>query len=92
MASNMDRPEIERLASEVARLAGETPAEAVRRALEERRSRLARRPRAGDRAERLRRFLEAEVWPLVPPEGRGRRLFREEADGLFGFGEDTRGS
>lgn len=88
MASNMNSPEIENLASEVARLAGETPVEAVRRALEERRSRLARRPRTGNRAERLRRFLEAEVWPLVPPEERGRRLSREEEDALLGFGED----
>ena len=84
----MNSPDIEKLASEVAHLAGETPAEAVRRALEERRSRLVRRPRAGDRAERLRRFLEAEVWPLVPAEERGRRLSREEEDVLLGFGED----
>ncbi|MBI4705573.1 MAG: type II toxin-antitoxin system VapB family antitoxin [Deltaproteobacteria bacterium] len=88
MASNMNSPEIERLASEVARLAGETPGEAVRRALEERRSRLARRRPAGDRAERLRRFLESEVWPLVPAEERGRRLPRDEEDALLGFGED----
>ncbi|NMC68503.1 MAG: type II toxin-antitoxin system VapB family antitoxin [Myxococcales bacterium] len=88
MASNMDSPEIEELASEVARLAGETPAEAVRRALEERRVRLARRRPAGNRAERLRRFLEAEVWPLVPAEERGRRLSRDEEDVLLGFGED----
>jgi antitoxin VapB len=87
----MNSPEIEKLASEVARLTGETPAEAVRRALEERRSRLARPPRAGDRAERLGRFLEAEVWPLVPPEERGRRLSREEEDALLGSGEEATG-
>jgi hypothetical protein len=87
-ATNMNSPEIEKLASEVAKPAGETPTEAVRRALEERRSRLARRPRTGDRAERLRRFLEAEVWPLVPPEERRRRLSREEEDALLGLGED----
>ncbi|MDI7266754.1 MAG: type II toxin-antitoxin system VapB family antitoxin [Myxococcota bacterium] len=91
MASNMNSPEIEKPASEVARLAGETPHEAVRRALEERRSRLARRRPAGDRADRLRRFLEAEVYPLVPPEERGRRLSREEEDALLGFGEEAAG-
>jgi len=88
MALDMNNPEIERLASEVARLAGETVVEAVCRALEERRTRLARGQHSSDRAERLRRFLETEVWPLVPPEERGHRLSREEEDTLLGFGED----
>lgn len=37
----IDSPELERLVDEVARMAGESRAEAVRRALEERRERLA---------------------------------------------------
>lgn len=88
MASNTNSPDIERLAVEVARLAGETPEQAVRGALEERRQRLSRKGPAGDRTARLRRFLEEEVWPVVPPEERGRRLSREEEDAILGFGED----
>ena len=41
MALNIKNREVERLASEVATLAGESKTEAVRRALEERRGRLA---------------------------------------------------
>lgn len=82
---NIKNAEVERLAAEVAELTGETKTEAIRRALAERRSRLAFRigePRA---AERLQRFLAEEVWPLVPPEEAGRRMTRAEEEALLGF-------
>jgi prevent-host-death family protein len=39
---------------------------------------------AAERAGRLRRFLEQEVWPTVPAEERGRALTRAEEDAILG--------
>jgi antitoxin VapB len=72
----------------VARITGETKTEAIRLALVERRRRLERRARSSDRAARVRKFLEQEVWPLVPEGERGRRMSREEEDALLGYGPD----
>lgn len=86
MALNLKNPEVERLVEEVARLTGETKTEAVRRALLERKDRLASRVDPADRAGRARRFLESSVWPLVPADQVGRRLSRGEEDEILGFG------
>ena len=88
MALNIKNDAVERLVAEVARLAGESKTEAVRRALEERKARLAYRLVDGDRASRLRRFLETEVWPRVPPEELGRRMTREAEDEILGYGKE----
>ena len=88
MPLNIKNAEVERLVTEVARLAGESKTEAVKRALEERRARLVHRVPEADRAGRLRRFLETEVWPLVPGDQIGRRLTREEEDAILGYGEE----
>jgi antitoxin VapB len=68
MPLNIKNREVERLAAEVADLAGETKTEAVRRALAERRDRLAYRISGTNRGARLRRFLELEVWPAATQE------------------------
>jgi antitoxin VapB len=86
MALNLKNAEVERLAAEVAQLAGESKTEAVRRALLERRQRLVYRL-GSDRAGRIRRVLEEEVWPLVPDHERGRRLSSEEEDQVLGYSE-----
>ena len=88
VALNIKNAEVERLAEEIARLTGESKTEAVRRALSERRQRLAHRIDAADREGRLRGFLEREVWPLVPPDELGRRLTADEEDAILGFGPD----
>lgn len=88
MALNIKNAAVERLVLDVARLAGESKTEAVRRALEERKARLAYRVVDGDRAARLRRFLETEVWPAIPATERGRRLSREEEDRILGYGRE----
>ena len=88
MALNIKNEAVERLAAEVARLSGESKTEAVRRALEERRERLAHRVIDGDRTSRLRRFLETEVWPRVPAAELGRRMSREEEEGILGYGKE----
>jgi antitoxin VapB len=88
MALNIKNAAVERLVDEVARLSGESKTEAVRRALEERRARLSYRVVDGDRTSRLRRFLETEVWPTVPPQELGRRMTREEEEQLLGYGQE----
>ena len=86
MALNIKNREVERLAADVARLAGESKTQAIRRALEERRGRLALRVVRKDRRADLLRFLEREVWPVVPRRLRGRRLSRREEDAILGYG------
>jgi antitoxin VapB len=54
---NIKNAEVETLVAEVARLAGESKTEAVRRALEERRARLRLAPTAREREARLQRAL-----------------------------------
>jgi antitoxin VapB len=88
MALNIKNSAVERLAEEVARLSGESKTEAVRRALEERKARLAYRMADGDRASRLRRFLETEVWPTIPAGELGRRMSREEEEQILGYGRE----
>ena len=87
MALNIKNAEVERLAEEISRLTGETKTEAVRRALEERKDRLAYREAHASRADRLRAFLEREVWPVVPGGQLGRTLSKEEQETILGYGE-----
>ena len=88
MALNIKNRAVEQLAEEVARLSGESKTEAVRRALEERKARLAYRMADGDRSARLRRFLETEVWPTIPARELGRRMSREEEEQILGYGRE----
>jgi antitoxin VapB len=88
MALTIENPEAERLAAEVAEMAGESQTEAVRKALEERRQRLTSQNASPDRVARLRRFLEEEVWPNIPPDVRGKKLTKEEREEILGYGPD----
>ena len=88
MALNIKNPEVESLATEVARMTGESKTEAVRQALAERKARLSLRIDPSSRQARVRRFLERDVWPHVPPSERGRRLTRDEEDAVLGYGPD----
>lgn len=85
MALNIKNAEVERLASELATLTGESKTEAVRKALEERKARVAQQV-ARSKRDRWLNFLEEEVWPTVPEDELGRRLTREEEDELLGYG------
>ena len=87
VALNIKNVEVERLAAEVARLTGESKTEAIRRALDERRSRLRNRS-ASDRRARVLKFLETMVWPSLPKSQVGRRLTREEEDAILGYGPE----
>lgn len=88
MALNIKNAEVERLAGEVATMTGESKTEAVRRALEERRQRLALQGASRRRGDEFLRYLEAEVWPKLPPELRRQRLSREEKEKILGYGPE----
>ena len=88
MPLNIKSAEVERLVAEVARLAGESKTEAVRRALLERRAHIASQVGVGDRRDRLMRFLESEVWPSIPRGVLGRRLSKKREEAILGYGPD----
>jgi antitoxin VapB len=87
MPLNLKNAEVERLAAEVANLAGESKTEAIRRALGERLERLKGRSLEQRRA-KVVRFLEKRIWPAIPADQMGRRLTREEEDAILGYGPE----
>jgi antitoxin VapB len=88
MALKINDDETERLAGEVAALAGETPTEAVRQALHERRQRLLLARGGRSRGERIVRLLERRFWPSLPADVRGSTVSKEEEEQILGFGTD----
>lgn len=87
MALNIKNEAVERLAGEVARLAGESKTEAIRKALEDRRRRLKGTPSA-DRRDAVLAFLKKRVWPQVPKAEIGRSLTKAEEDAILGYGPE----
>lgn len=87
MALNIKDPEVDRLAAEVAAIAGETKTQAVRVALRERRERLAFRVTEADRRQRLLRVLAEEIWPQVPADDLGRPMTKAERESILGYGD-----
>jgi antitoxin VapB len=89
MALNIKDPFAEELAAEVAALTGETKTGAIRTALAERRERLLAARAGDDRATRLRRVLEDEIWPLIPPTLLDRPpLTKAEREEILGYGPE----
>jgi antitoxin VapB len=88
VALNIKNPKVERLAAEVARVTGETKTQAIKVALEQRRHRLLLGERVDDRRVRVLRFLEEEVWPLVPVEVRAQPMTKEEEAAILGYGPE----
>lgn len=88
MALNIKDGETERLAAELAALTGESKTGAIRTALRERKERLALQRSGGDRELALRRLLEEEIWPSIPPELLGRAPSREEQEQILGYGPE----
>ena len=87
MALNLKNAEVEQLASEVARLTGESKTEAIRKALEERRRRL-KAVTPSERRTRLLRLLRGHIWPSIPKNQLGRRLRPAEEDAILGYGKE----
>lgn len=80
MGLNIKNVEVERLATEVAQMAGESKTEAIRKALVDRKQLLQAEGRNG-RFEEGMRWLREEVWPNLTPEQR-RPLTKREWDEL----------
>jgi len=87
MPLSIKNAEVERLVAEVAALTGESKTEAVRKALKERRDRLALRQSAQSRAARIRRVLEDEIWPALPADVLGTTISRDEEERILGYGD-----
>lgn len=88
MALNIKNSEVERLASEVAELAGESKTEAIRRALLDRKQRLVIRRTETGKYERLQALLRDRIWPAIPAELRGQHLSKPEREEILGYGPD----
>jgi len=88
MPLNIKNAEVERLAAQVAAMMGETKTEAIRRALQERKRRLSFKVTQKDTSSKLMRFLEKEVWPVIPKTLLGKRMSRKEEDQLLGYGRE----
>jgi antitoxin VapB len=88
MALNIEDPEAEQLAAEVARMAGESKTAAVRIALRERRDRLAQRQSRTERELALRWFLETEVWSQLPQAALGNGPSKAERETILGYRPD----
>lgn len=88
MALNIEDQEAERLAAEIAELTGESEAEAVREALKARKERLELERGGREKRRRdLRRFMETEIWPLIPEEERGQPpMTKAEREEILGYG------
>jgi antitoxin VapB len=88
MALNIKDEETEKLVAEVAEMTGSTKTGAVREALREKRDRLALKGSGRPRTvESMTRFLETEIWPLIPDRG-GPPLTKEEVEDILGFGPE----
>jgi antitoxin VapB len=85
MALNIKNAEVESLAAEVAKLAHESKTEAIRVALQERASRLKSYRGKMSRKERIGALLES-IREQFPQGDFGRRLTKEEEEGILGFG------
>jgi antitoxin VapB len=87
MALNIKNQDVETLLDSVVKITGESKTEAVRKALEERKQRLVLHSMIANDQNRLRMFLEEEVWPHIPAELLGKKLSKEEEEEILGFGE-----
>jgi hypothetical protein len=83
---NIKDPDVERLATKVGALAGESRIQAVKVALQERKARLAAHGRLPNRHAEFVHFLETEVWPQVPSKALGRRMTKQAQEQILGFG------
>lgn len=88
MALNIKNAEVERLADQVARLAGQTKTEAIRQALLARRESLTAKASGLHRGRRLAVFLERRAWPLLPPGTAGKPLSKKERERILGYGPE----
>ena len=87
MALNIKNQDVEKLLDEVVMMTGESKTEAVRRALLERRERLALRQTHDKDEAYFLSFLQDEIWNQIPEDLLGKKLTAEEEDEILGYGE-----
>ena len=80
MALSIKNREVESLLAELVAVTGESKTEAVRKALEERRRRLALQAVSPEPRVQLLAFFEEEIWSRVPAEEMGRCMSKEEEE------------
>ncbi len=88
MALNIKNQQVDILLNELTRMTGESKTEAVRKALEERRQRLAHRAAPVRDEAALLFFLEDEIWPQIPDELLGTQLSKAEEEAILGYGPE----
>jgi antitoxin VapB len=86
MPLNIKDPETERLAGEVAALAGESRTAAVRQALRERKRRLLLAKSGRARGDRMVDALQRHFWPHLAAGVRGSTITKPEMESILGFG------
>jgi len=86
MGLTIKNDETERLAAEVAKMAGESKTQAIRQSLREQRDRLTLQVTPAARRRRLHRFLENEVWAVIPVEQLGKAPDKAERERILGYG------
>ncbi len=91
MTLKIEDREAEQLATEIATHTGEGKTGAVRQALRERHERLGLQAAAGRKREpgSLLRYLETEIWPLIPAEERDQPpMTKAEREEILGIGPE----
>jgi antitoxin VapB len=88
MALNIKNEEVERLATQVARMAHESKTEAIKRALQDRKNRLVLSSGNANGIEQVKKYLEREVWPYIPPKLQGKKMSKREREEILGIGSE----
>jgi antitoxin VapB len=88
MALNLKNVDVEKLAEQVARMAGESKTQAIRQALIERKQRLELGATPSSRPQRMQRILTQEIWPAVPASALGQTLAKADKETILGYGPD----
>lgn len=84
MALNIKNTQVEQLATEVAGLTGETKTQAIKRALEERRERMALGLAGSRRRAHWVAFLARDIWPEL---AKGRKISKAQREAILGYRE-----
>lgn len=88
MALNIKDAETERLVAEVAERTGKNKTAVVREAVRKELEGLSRTETPEERAERMLRFMETEIWPHVQPSHLGKRITKQEREEILGIGPE----
>jgi len=86
MALNIKNPEVERLVSELAEATGDSKTETIRQALLAQKARLQEPVTETARRDRLRRFLDREVWSRIPGDQLGHPPRKADREAILGYG------